>query len=343
MATSNQYGTTSPAAIDPFQIESVLAQIVGQNNPAEAANMLDTYQIQRATSEGNYNYALQGQHDFARDQLAQQLKEQYIKSAMDAVQHPGGLSVLRAMAPDALANVDPSIISSTEGGLTNLQRAETFEKGASGAYHAVQAGFPPNAASLANLTGGITGAQGTPLQMQIEAMKEGAANARAGAANAQATEPTRNIKVMGPHGEESWGFTGRQWRQPGAVDARLDEAGIPRINAGAPESASLPPAAQALAPQPPGRPSVPATRTNVPSAPPSARPPQKPMTPAPNNTQAGVVAMQDAVVAKIENFKGHPGYADVKAGMAANDGRPIVRIDPATGRPTLYGASGRPV
>ena len=48
MATSaaGGYGTYNPTAIDPFPIESVLAKIVGENNPAEAANMLDTYQVQ---------------------------------------------------------------------------------------------------------------------------------------------------------------------------------------------------------------------------------------------------------------------------------------------------------
>jgi hypothetical protein len=335
MVTSSQYGNYSPAAIDPFPIESTLAQIVGQNNPAEAANMLDTYQIERQTSQGNYDYAMRGQHDFAKQQLAQQLQEQYIKSAMDAVQHRGGLSVLQGVAPDALSGVDPGVISSVEGGLTNLQNAETFEKGASGAYHAVQAGFPPNATSLATLTGGITGAQGTPLQMQIEAMKEASANARAGAANAQAQEPSRSVRVMTPHGEETWSFSGKKWNQPGSAEAFLDAQGVPRVNTGAP-AAPMPPAAQALAPKPPG------TRTNVPPAPPGARAPQKPQTPAPNNTQTGVAAMQDQVTANIENHKNHPSYADVKAGMAANGGRPIVRVDPATGRPTLYGASGKP-
>ena len=63
------YGTYNPREDQPYNIESVLAKIVGENNPAEAANMLDTYQVQRQTAQGNYDYAMQGQHEFAKEQL----------------------------------------------------------------------------------------------------------------------------------------------------------------------------------------------------------------------------------------------------------------------------------
>jgi hypothetical protein len=98
---------------------------------------------------------------------------------MDAVQHRGGLSVLRGVAPGALANVDPSVVSDIEGGLTGLQRATTFEKGAAGLSSATTAGFQPSSGQASVATGGLAGPQGTPLQLQIEREKEAAANARA--------------------------------------------------------------------------------------------------------------------------------------------------------------------
>src|SRR5580765_3875935 len=82
MATnSGNYGVMAPAAIDPFPIESVLAKIVGENNIGNAQNLLGQYHVQQQTSEGNYNYNLQQQHEFARQQLASQIAENRVEHA----------------------------------------------------------------------------------------------------------------------------------------------------------------------------------------------------------------------------------------------------------------------
>lgn len=162
MATSNQYGSVAPAAIDPFPIESVLAKIVGEQNPQEAANMLDTYQIERQTSQGNYDYALQGQHDFARDQLKQQLYEANLKGLAEA-KDP---SVLQLMAGNptysGVLGTNAANIGDVLARARAAQDATTFQHGAAGLQSATTAGFQPNTDQAARATMGLAGPQGTP-------------------------------------------------------------------------------------------------------------------------------------------------------------------------------------
>src|SRR5882672_7615932 len=94
--SSSGYGVYNPGGIDPFPIESVLAKIVGENNPDNAANLLGRYQVERQTAAGNYDYALQGQHDFARQQLAATMAENHAKNLLEANKNAGGLSLLQA-------------------------------------------------------------------------------------------------------------------------------------------------------------------------------------------------------------------------------------------------------
>jgi hypothetical protein len=196
MATPT-YGTTSPAAIDPFPIESVLAKIVGDANPDNAANMLNTYQMKNLTSQGNYNYDMQQQHEFAKQQLAQQLQESYMKYGQEALKTPGGISLLRSQGGQGALGADfgPDQINTIETNLGNAQQAGTAEKVASAAYHGVQAGYPPNLPDLTRLSSGLFNTQGTPLQLQVEGMKQAGANARHAAGAGDKTK--FNIMVDG--------------------------------------------------------------------------------------------------------------------------------------------------
>jgi hypothetical protein len=175
-ASSTAYGSTNPGAIDPFPIESVLAKIVGENNPANAQNMLNTYQIQNQTSQGNYNYNLQQQHDFAKEQLRQQMIDNYMKYGQEAVKTPGGLSLLSAQTGGAaLGGFDPSAI---ETSLAAARNATTLQHAGAGAYSAAQAGRDITDEQAAAASGGLLGPQGTPLSTRNLLIKEAGANAR---------------------------------------------------------------------------------------------------------------------------------------------------------------------
>jgi hypothetical protein len=177
-ASSTAYGSTSPGAIDPFPIESVLAKIVGENNPANAQNMLNTYQIQNQTSQGNYNYAQQQQHDFAREQLHQQLQENYMKNAIEAAKVPGALTLLGGLSGGAaLGGVN---ISPLETNLRQAQAAKTAQEGGAATWSLTNAGFQPNEDMAKAFTAGLAGPKGPPLPLQIAQLRESGRNSRAG-------------------------------------------------------------------------------------------------------------------------------------------------------------------
>jgi len=171
-ASSTQYGSYQPNAVDPYPIESVLAPLAVGNNPANATNMLDEYQMQRLTDAGNYQYAANQQHDFAKQQLAQQLQEQYLKSGQEALKTPGGLTLLRSQAPDALGpGFGPAQQGIIETSLANARDAKTANEASSAAWHGVQAGYPADLPRLTALSGGLFQTQGTPLSTANIALK----------------------------------------------------------------------------------------------------------------------------------------------------------------------------
>jgi hypothetical protein len=164
-SSSGTYGTYNPGGIDPFPIESTLAQIVGTNNPAQAGNLLDTYRLSNTISADNYDYMMNQQHEYAKQQLAQQLYEKELAAATEGVKTRGGLSVAAAMSPNIASHIS-SLIPSIEGGLTNLQNADIALKGGGALEHLVNAGYPANSAQASQITGGVAGPQGVPLKIQ---------------------------------------------------------------------------------------------------------------------------------------------------------------------------------
>ena len=168
-ATTSGYGAYNPAAVDPYPIESDLAKLAVGNSPENAANLLDLYQLQRTTDAANYGHEMGIQHDFARQQLAQQLKETYLKNAMDAVKTRGGLSVFNQLAPESAIN--SNIAGPIETGLSDAQAATTAEHAASAAKHGLEAGFSTDLPRLTGMSSGLLTGQVTPLQLQVQAAR----------------------------------------------------------------------------------------------------------------------------------------------------------------------------
>lgn len=186
MATSIQYGTTAPGGTDPYPVETALATEVGKNSPQEAYNLLNMYGIQNMVGTDNYNASLQGQHDFARQQLQQQLYENNLKAAGEAVKTPGALSFYGSspMYGGVLGGADPGVVGGIETNLRSMQLAEQAQKGGAGAASFTAAGAQPNQEGMDVLSGGTAGNVGTPIAIQVAQMKLQGDLARAAARKA---------------------------------------------------------------------------------------------------------------------------------------------------------------
>ena len=192
VTSSSGYGVTSPAGLDPFPIESVLAEIVGKNNVSNAANMLDTYQVQRATSEGNYNQALQGQHDFARQQLAATMADNMLKHKLEAAKTPGGLSLI---SPDV--GMDPNLVSQIETNLRHAQAVESAQKGGAAAASFTAAGAQPQQPGMDYLSGGTAGPVGLPEAERVAAIRAAGQAASGGGGGYGFTIPLKPQSSLG--------------------------------------------------------------------------------------------------------------------------------------------------
>jgi len=172
MPSSSGYGAYNPAAVDPYPIETDLAKLAVGNSPENAANLLDLYQLQRTTDAANYGHEMSIQHDFAKQQLAQQLQENYMKYGQEALKTPGGVTLLNSQAPGALgAGFGPDKQAIIETSLADARDAATAEKAGSAAWHGVQAGYPADLSRLTALSGGLFQTQGTPLSTANIALK----------------------------------------------------------------------------------------------------------------------------------------------------------------------------
>jgi hypothetical protein len=171
MAVAN-YGSYSPQAIDPFQIETTLAK-EAITSPAQAQNLLDLYRIQNQTSQGNYNYELDRQHEFAAQQLAATMADNAEKARIEYAKIPGGVGLMNNSS--LFAGVPQANRDFFSGQQTRLQNANIANIGSDAAYHLVQAGYPTTPQAVTGITG-LPTTQGVPLAIQEAAVR--AANAK---------------------------------------------------------------------------------------------------------------------------------------------------------------------
>jgi len=337
--SASGYGVYSPAAIDPFPIESVLAKIVGDNNVGNAANLLGQYQVERQTSQGNYDYALGQQHDFAKSQLAAQIHENNLKALQEGSKNPGLLDLMNSpQYADVVAGIDPAVLQRVSTNLRNMQAAEQAQKGGSAAYEFTQAGAQPSTEQMTQLSGGLAGPSGTPLSTQNQIL---ANNARLAAARIRAagdSAPTRSVQVEGPFGKENISF-GKGWSDQQMQEYLQTGRGIPRTYApgqtptgGAP----LPDEAERLRQRGQGSPGTSAPPSGKAPAPPG---PNKQMTQRPNNEEAGKAEYQTLVTQHLPTYEHLPMGKDIRLGMQKNGGRPLVARGP-NGDWRPQGASG---
>lgn len=171
MPTASAYGTTNPRGLEPWPIEQTLAPLAVGNSQAEAQMMLENYQQQRDAAANVYSGDLQQQHQYAYDQLAQQMQEGYLKALPENAK-AGTLPIL-ASSPQyqaAFGGADPNAIAGVVNQSTRLQNADIAQKGGAGVWSLTNAGMPPTQADTQGITG-LNVNPGTPLPVQVAQLK----------------------------------------------------------------------------------------------------------------------------------------------------------------------------
>jgi len=323
---TQSYGSYSPQAIDPYPIETDLAKL-SVSSPVDAQSLLDLYQTQRRTSEGNYNYAMQGQHDFAKQQLAQQLYEANLK-ALPELSKPGVAGIL-ANAPQyqgVFGGASPEAIAQAVAQADQTTQATNLEHAGSGVLSLSSAGMPLTPGAVQGITG-LPINPGVRPDIQIgaghDAARLGAAQIGAGAAGnpsvhyTGAPDPNLGGAAIGVT------FSGKSGMTPEKLRDYATTHGM------------TPQGITGLQPKP-GTP-APGKSTPAPAGGGAAQRPAAAAAP-------GAKDVMDQVRAAVEARKATlpPAvYSDIQAGMAANGGNPIIKQGP-DGKAHIYGAKGGP-
>lgn len=87
------YGAYQPGAVDPWPIESVLAK-EAITSPADAQGLLSSYAQQRQAQGYVYGQEADQQHEFAKQQLAQQMAEARLKALYEMTGKTGGNALI---------------------------------------------------------------------------------------------------------------------------------------------------------------------------------------------------------------------------------------------------------
>lgn len=315
------YGTFNPAAVDPYPIESTLAQQAYGSYPAESQTLMDQYWFERQANKNLYGQELAAQHEQFRQQIAQQLQEARWK-AMGEAKDPTVLQLF-ANSPDSpLAGMDTGaltdlVMRARRGeDVTNLQHAGT------GINQISQAGFDPTQAAAGV---GITNLGDYSGPAMVQAARINAAARIAAARIGAGAGAGPSIHFTGPPDPNNPGanvtatWSGKAGQTPeGALDyARQHGLITPPL--------STPPAGTNLP-----RAKVDEGSTGGQTKPAPASPP-------------GNKALMDQVRTQIESSRGALGekaYSDIQAGMKTNGGNPRLVKD-ANGRVKIAGASGQ--
>ena len=216
------------------------------------------------------------------------------------------MQLLAGAYPNTYGNLGQAGFAAALNQANTIQGAKNFEAGSAGLKDASEAGFQANLSSMPWFQG-VTGTSGTPLPLAV-AQTDANAKITAEAIHAQADRDiaagSHNkgvIPVINPDGS---GYT---------VDTNSIAGPNPPPTSGGSGAPMLSPTG--LPPGVPGGPGSPG-RTNLPPAPNKA-PPVDPK-------QQSIQRMLAQNAAKLPQFYGQQGAADIVAGAKKNNGAPIV-------------------
>lgn len=175
------YNPGSPAGMDQWSIENTLAPLAVGGSQSEAQMMLGNYQNERAAANSQYASNLDQEHLFAYQQLAQQMKEAYLKETPNYAKE-GLLPVLMGTNPAALAGADPAALDLANRQYYETAAAKNFQAGATGLNQASQGGYQVNPALAPGVAGTTVGPYRGPALAQAATIRGqfglAAANAR---------------------------------------------------------------------------------------------------------------------------------------------------------------------
>jgi hypothetical protein len=339
MASATSYQNFSPRALEPYPIESKLAELAYSgygNSPAQAQTALDQYWYERQLNEGIYGQEVAAQHEEARKNIAAQIQEARWK-AMGEAKDPTVLQLM-ANSPDSpLNDVDRNALSDLVLRARHGQDVTDLQHAGTAANQLSQGGYDPTGA-MANV--GITNlgpykgpalVQAAQIRLQGDLAK--AAASRAGAANAGPTvhqSYAPDPDHPGVTTTTSWGAKTGQTPE-GATDYAVKHGLV------TPPLSTPPAGASAGASQP-------RAETDKGTARPLTNVPPVSTKPAPASAAPADAQRITAVRSWVETNKGVLGpqaYADIQAGMKMNGGNPQLKLDPKSGKVKLFGASGQ--
>jgi hypothetical protein len=311
------YGAYNPNAVDPWPIEGELAKMAA-TSPAMAQMMLGNYQEQRQAASNVYGEEAERQHDFAKQQLANQLYEARMKLVPELAKTPGGAGLLAS---------DPTIAGSL-GTPDAWQGLVTAQDEANRGLNIKNVGQGmqgmSNSGTAFNNTSQLMPSLNIPVGENVQVQRariDAAAKVQAAAMHGAkggggSAEPRETVQIARSDFLRSRGVV--------PTDAQPSAQPLPGAAPTGGASSSSPPT----------------SRTNLPSA----RQGQSPMARPPSNTSAGVTAAQQHVLANEATVlsKATPAqrqaYTEAKA---ANGGKPNVVITPQG--PQLVDKAGRPL
>ena len=248
------YGAYNPNAVDPWPIEQTLAPLAVGGSQAEAQNMLNMYQKQREAAGNVYGDELARQHEFNRQQLAQQLYEAKLKEMAPLLNAPGGAHLLgQGGIPGMDMGTDPGTMQGIIGAADAAQQAKQFGEAGKGAEGFSNAGYMIAGNALPGLAPGTPLVQTENARLAAERIR---ANAMLGAASIRAAgggggaEPKVNISQPMPSTGEgdpaTWGVR-VPFSQAGDYQTRLqaeaDRRRAARSGTGLPPAPGSPSAA----------------------------------------------------------------------------------------------------
>jgi len=171
MASSTSGLTYSPAALDPYQIETTLAKDAyeGPGNPQQQT-LLDQYWLERQANKNLYGQEIEANRVLQQQQMQNALREKYLALYKDA--DPGLIDVIQQQG--GFYGADPNNMYQWAAQKAEAERHSKLGGAASG-YST--AGMTPEALTT-NL--GVSGFGVRP-DIQIAQMREAGANARAAA------------------------------------------------------------------------------------------------------------------------------------------------------------------
>jgi hypothetical protein len=330
MPTASAYGTTNPRGLEPWPIEQTLAPLAVGNSQAEAQMMLENYQQQRDAAANVYSGDLQQQHQYAYDQLAQQLQEANMKALPENAK-AGTLGIM-ASSPayqGVFGGADPGSIAAAIGQSTRLQNADIAQKGGAATWSLANAGMPATQADVQGITG-LNVNPGTSIPVQVANIKLQGDLARANASS-RAAGPRTSTDFTNPYGGKTTVSFPAGMSQAQRDAYLQNEGGLVPIDR-PPPNAPLPNTTTAPN-QPPNRTNLPVAKTDTPANNP----------PRAQNTAAGAAAARQQVLSQLDAIQNsHPQvYADIKAGMTKNNGVPNIVADPSkAGGFAVVGATG---